>query len=382
MVDIHDLEIGAPGPFLPPYDNVVRNAQRIDSLGYDSMAFPDHFAGFIPESIWTGETTPLSFLQQSPHTYYELASIMAACASVTERVKLVSAVTEPIRRHPILLAQTFLTLDHISNGRTILGIGAGEIENIEPYGLNYKGQVGKLREALEIIERVWNTHEPFSFNGRYWKLKDAVMSLRPVNPEKPPPIWIAAHGPKMLEIVAEFGDGWIPTLIQPNDFAEKLSVIHKHRDQLDKEGPFTAALWNWCILDDDPDECEKMKQTPIAKAFALLYPSSEWRRLGYSHPFGDDFYSLRDYIPMRYDRDTTMRAIDAVPQEVLDEFYMSGGTEEIISMLEEYTRAGLQHMILWNSTGMFDLEKTRSSFKILKEVLSYVKGEDSASNAK
>ncbi len=43
MTDIHDLEIGAPGPFLPPYDNVVRNARTIDSLGYDSMAFPDHF---------------------------------------------------------------------------------------------------------------------------------------------------------------------------------------------------------------------------------------------------------------------------------------------------------------------------------------------------
>ncbi|NOR38513.1 MAG: LLM class flavin-dependent oxidoreductase [Candidatus Thorarchaeota archaeon] len=374
MTDIHDLEIGAPGPFLPPYDNVVRNARTIDSLGYDSMAFPDHFAGFIPEEIWTPDVTPLALIQQSPHTYYEMASIMAACAVVTERVQLLSAVTEPLRRHPVLLAQTFLTLDHISRGRAIMGIGAGEIENVEPYGLSYSGQVGKLREALEIITTIWDTHEPFNYDGKFWKLRNAVMSLRPSVEGKPPPIWIAAHGPKMLRITAEYGDGWIPTLLQPRKYGEKLREIEHHRKELNQTGEFTAALWNWYILDEDVSECERMMNTPLAKAFALLYPSSEWNRLGYKHPFGDDFYSLRDYVPMRYDRETTLKAIAEVPDEVLREFYVFGDAEAIIKSLEDYTREGLQHVCMWNATGMFDLEKTRSSYKVLKEVLTYVKG--------
>ncbi|MFW9910046.1 MAG: LLM class flavin-dependent oxidoreductase [Candidatus Thorarchaeota archaeon] len=374
MTDIHDLQIGAPGPFLPPWDNVEKNARTIDSLGYDSMAFPDHFAGFIPESIWTSDITPLSFFQQSPHTYFELGSIMAACAVVTERVKLISSVTEPLRRHPILIAQTFLTLDHISKGRTILGIGAGEVENVEPYGLNYSGQVGKLREALEIIRTVWQTHEPFSYDGKYWKLKDAVMSLRPAVQDKPPPIWVAAHGPKMLEITAEFGEGWIPTHLRPEDYGARLKEINGHRKRLDRTGPFTAALWNWVVLDDDLAECERILDAPIAKAFALLYPSIEWKRLGFEHPFGTDFYSLRDYIPMRYNRDTVLEAIEQVPDEVLREFYMYGDAETVIKKLEEYCRNGLNHMVLWNATGMFDLEKTRGSFKVMKEILTYIKG--------
>ena len=242
MVDLSNLKVGAPGPFLPPWENALKNARTIDALGYDSMAFPDHFAGFIPESIWTPEITDLAYLQQSPHTYYELASIMGACAAVTENVKLLSSVTEPIRRHPVLIAQTFLTLDHISRGRTILGIGAGEIENIEPYGLTYGGQVGKLREALQIITQVWKTHEPFSFNGKFWKLKNAVLSLRPATDDKPPPVWIAALGPKMLQIAAEFGDGWIPTLLPPRDFGEKLRIIKKHREKMQKTGDFTVEL--------------------------------------------------------------------------------------------------------------------------------------------
>ncbi|MBN2229529.1 MAG: LLM class flavin-dependent oxidoreductase [Candidatus Thorarchaeota archaeon] len=374
MVNMHDLEIGAPGPFLPPWENALKNAKTIDSLGYDSMAFPDHLAGFIPESIWTPDITPLAFLQQSPHTYYDMATIMGACAAVTENVKLVSAVTEPIRRHPALIAQTFLTLDHISNGRVVLGIGAGEIENVEPYGLSYAGQVGRLRESLKIIKLIWSTHEPFDFEGKFWSMKDAVMSLRPAVEGSPPPIWIAAHGPKMLEITAEFGDGWIPTLLPPKDYGEKLRTIQSLRKKNDREGPFTAALWNWCVLDNDVSECERMMNTPLAKAFALLLPASEWKRLGFNHPFGDTFHSLTDYIPMRYDREATLKAIEAVPMEILDNFYMSGDAESMIKQLENYAHQGLNHIILWNATGMYDLSKTKSSYSVMKEVLSYVKG--------
>jgi len=374
MVDLSNLKIGAPGPFLPPWENALKNARTIDALGYDSMAFPDHFAGFIPESIWVPEITELAYLQQSPHTYYELASIMGACAAVTEHVKLLSSVTEPIRRHPALIAQTFLTLDHVSRGRTILGIGAGEIENIEPYGLNYRGQVGRLREALQIITQIWNTHEPFSFNGKFWKMRDAVLSLRPAVEGKPPPIWIAAHGPKMLEIAAEFGDGWIPTLLPPKDLGEKLRIIKNHRVKLQKTGDFTAALWNWCILDNDESECNRMMNTKLARAYALLLPASEWKRLGFTHPFGDTFHSLTNFIPMRYDRKTTLDAIEQVPQEVLDSFYMTGDSESLIKQLEEYVRQGLDHMILWNTTGMYDLSKTKSSYSIMKEVLAYIRG--------
>ncbi len=374
MVNLSELEIGAPGPFLPPWESALKNAKTIDSLGYDSMAFPDHLAGFVPQTIWIPEVTQLAYLQQSPHTYYEMSSIMGACAAVTENVKLISAVTEPLRRHPALIAQTFLTLDHISNGRTVLGIGAGERENIEPYGLNYRGQVGKLREALEIIRLIWETHEPFNFDGKFWKMKDAVLSLRPAVEGKPPPIWIAALGPKMLEITAEYGDGWIPTLLQPKEFGKGLRTIQSLRKKKKINRPFTAALWNWCILDEDDAVCDRLMNTDLAKAFALLLPDSEWKKHGYDHPFGDGFHSLTDYIPMRHDKATTMDAINQVPQEVLQDFYMTGDAESIIKQLEAYVLQGLDHIILWNSTGMFDLSKTKSSYGVMKEVLAYVKG--------
>ena len=181
-------------------------------------------------------------------------------------------------------------------------------------------------------------------------------------------------GPKMLKLTAEYGDGWIPTSLNPSGYGERLKEIQNHRKKLDKTGSFTAALWNWCIMDEDASECERMMNTPLAKAFALLYPAIEWKRLGYEHPFGDNFHSLTDYVPMRYDRKTTLDAIQKVPKEVLEDFYMIGGVESMIKQLEEFTRQGLEHVVLWNASGMMDLEKVRSSYKIMKEVIAYVKG--------
>ena len=66
--------------------------------------------------------------------------------------------------------------------------------------------------------------------------------------------------------------------------------------------------------------------------------------------------------------------MEQVPIEVLREFYMHGDSEAIIKQLEEYCKGGLDHMVVWNATGMFDLEKTRDSFRIMKEILSYIKG--------
>ena len=76
---------------------------------------------------------------------------------------------------------------------------------------------------------------------------------------------------------------------------------------------------------------------------------------------------------MRMPRDRILRAIDEVPEAVLQEFYMMGDADAIIGKLEQYARQGLQHMILWNVTGMFDLRRTLESFQVMKQILSYVR---------
>jgi phthiodiolone/phenolphthiodiolone dimycocerosates ketoreductase len=353
--------------------SVTKSCQRLDDQGYDAMWFVDHLMGFIPQSVWTPDITPLAERISSPHVFLDPYITMAAAATLTERISIGSSVTDLVRRHPVTIAQSFLTLDHISNGRVILGVGSGERENIEPYGFSFSKRFAKFRESLEIIQLMWKSTEPVNFDGKFWKLRDAILDLKPVDEKKPPPIWIAAHGPKMLKITAEFGDGWLPIAISPKLYGEGYSQIEKERKRLNRDHiPFTGGIWSWVILDSDHEECHRIMNSPLGRFYALMLPPERWEEMGLKHPLGNTNL-LTDFIPTQYDRETILNAMDEVPEEVTHEFYVHGNVDEVLKKIEEYHQQGLKHIILGNMTGTFDYTKNRSSYGLMKEILDYVK---------
>src|ERR1700746_716735 len=97
---------------------------QYDSDRYYSIWLPDHMVSFWPDSIWTPEFTDLATTSPSPHRHLDGLAVAAAAAVLTEKVPLVSAVVDTVRRHPCMLAQTALTIDHLARGRFILGLGS------------------------------------------------------------------------------------------------------------------------------------------------------------------------------------------------------------------------------------------------------------------
>jgi len=224
-MDTNDMKIGTQGTFLPPFENGVNTVKRIEELGYDSVWWADHLMAFTPESIWTPDIVELAAYQDTPHVFFEALCTIAVAAWNTKRILIGPAVTETLRRHPAVLAQAFLTLDHLSKGRVILGIGAGERENVTPYGIKWNKPVGRLEEAIKIIRLLWENDEKVDFDGKFWKLKDAVLALDPYEKEKYPPIWIAAMRPKMLEMTGRLGDGWLPANLDLDRYREGLRIV-------------------------------------------------------------------------------------------------------------------------------------------------------------
>ena len=151
------VAIGSGGPIAPPAGAVVRRAKTLEKLGFGIIAWPDHLMGWLPESIWTRDVSRVAAMSpaRNPHVFLDPLITMAAAATGTERIRLATCVTDPLRRHPAVLANEFLTLHHMSGGRTILGIGAGEGENTIPYGIDYRYQVSRLDEALQVIRLLW-----------------------------------------------------------------------------------------------------------------------------------------------------------------------------------------------------------------------------------
>src|ERR1700761_4148885 len=98
----------------------------MDSGRYHSIWLPDHMVSFWPDSIWTPEFTDLATVSRSPHRHLDAMAMAAAAAVLTQNVPIATSVVDTVRRHPAMLAQTALTLDHLSKGRFILGLGSGE----------------------------------------------------------------------------------------------------------------------------------------------------------------------------------------------------------------------------------------------------------------
>ena len=177
-----------------PYPVLVEKWRYFEELGFDSIWHPDHL---LPPSDPTG---PL----------FEGWTFLAAMAAETSRIRLGLLVGSNVLRHPALLAQQALTVDHISEGRLELGIGCGWFEEEHRrFGIplfDPPERVDRFSEALEIIDPLLRG-ETVSYEGRHYRLAEA--RLRPLPVQSPrPPLMLGAHRPRMLRICARFADLW------------------------------------------------------------------------------------------------------------------------------------------------------------------------------
>jgi len=373
-MDITDLKIGRDATFIPPLKSNLNTLKAYEKDGYDSLFFADHIMNWIPKSIWTPDITNLASVYESPHLIYEAFTMMSIASLNTRKIKLGTGVTEAFRRHPAVLAQTILTLDQLSNGRTILGIGTGEKENIIPYGIKWDNPVSRLEEAIKIIRLLWENDEKFDYNGKFWNLKNAIFSLKPHKSGRYPPIWLAAHGPRMLDITGRLGDGWLPIYLSPDTYKEKLKIIKTSAQKAGRDfEKFTPALYVNVIVDEDPDESKRMTESIIAKNHMLTLYNEDFQQYGLTHPLGDNIDGVVDYIPPNFERDTILSIINKVPSEMCYDFYINGTPDMVINRIESYAKVGVKHIVLFNYSILCDLKKIPSSNKCMKMILDYFK---------
>lgn len=177
-----------------PYATMVERWQLFDELGFDSAWDCDHY---MQPSRPTGP-------------YFEGWTLLAALASHTSRIRVGVLVSCNTFRHPALLAKEALTVDHISNGRLELGIGAGwYVPEHLAFGIPFPEPaelVDRFQEAVEIVDRQLR-QEITSYAGRYYQLTDAPCRPRPIQQPRPP-FTLAAHGRRMLKFVARYAETW------------------------------------------------------------------------------------------------------------------------------------------------------------------------------
>ncbi len=190
--------------------------KEAEALGFDTLWTNDHLLA----SVGPPEAPEL-----------EAWTLLAAMATTTSKIQIGSMVTNNVFRYPAVLAKMATTVDHLSNGRLILGIGSGWFEREhQAYGIPFpsvKDRTDALAESLEVITKLWAADPTVSFKGKFYTLTDAPFMPKPI--QKPhPPIMIGGVGEKkVLPLVAKYAQMWNIPSLPADQIAEKNKVLEK-----------------------------------------------------------------------------------------------------------------------------------------------------------
>jgi alkanesulfonate monooxygenase SsuD/methylene tetrahydromethanopterin reductase-like flavin-dependent oxidoreductase (luciferase family) len=168
---------------------------------------------------------------------HEAFALMGALAAITSRLQFGHLVLSNTYRHPALVAKSAATLDHVSNGRFVLGLGAGwHEEEHAMYGMTLPPigeRITMLDSAVRVIKALWESPGGVSLDAPPYELVDAVCDPPPITPGGPP-IWLGTQGRRGLRIVAEQANGWNQTG-DPSTFLEKRDILLRHCEALGRD---------------------------------------------------------------------------------------------------------------------------------------------------
>ena len=202
---------------------LLQLAPAAERLGYDSVWVSEHLlhTSYVRQRLGT-------------KPYYEPLTILSAVAAMTQTIRLGTSVLVLPYHNPIRLAKTVATLDAISAGRVILGVGVGVIEEeFNALGSPYKERGAYTDESIAIMQTLWTEEEP-QVAGTYFTFHGMAFSPKPV--QRPyPPIWIGGSSRAAIRRAARVGDGWHPIRLSPDELSRKLEDLRHHAAELGRD---------------------------------------------------------------------------------------------------------------------------------------------------
>jgi probable F420-dependent oxidoreductase len=198
-------------------------ARAAEGRGFESLFFPEH------THLPTSRRTPYPGGGELPKEYSHSQDpfvALAMAAAVTKRLRVATGICLVVERDPIVLAKEVASLDHLSGGRVLFGIGGGwNVEEMENHGTNFKTRWKLLRERVEAMKAIWQ-HDEASYRGELVGF-DPIWSY-PKPAQRPhPPILLGGHGEVALKRVVAYCDGWLPISLMAGDLARGIADLHR-----------------------------------------------------------------------------------------------------------------------------------------------------------
>ncbi len=207
-------------------EDLVAIARAADRAGFDYIASCDHVA--IPRRLAPAMST----------VWYDPVATLAHLAAATERVRLLSHVAVVGLRHPLLTAKQYATLDHLSGGRLLLGVGAGHVEEeFTALGVDFRHRGAVLDETIDALRAALGPEEFPEHHGKLYDFEGLGQLPRPA--QEHVPIWVGGSSPPAVRRAALKGDGWLPQGDPRDRLPQQIARIRQLREEAAIQGPFT-----------------------------------------------------------------------------------------------------------------------------------------------
>lgn len=350
------VSVGLPAPVVVsgPRAEMPLRAAYLQAVAarVDSFWVPDHLNGFVPRSLWKPNYVGAAKLVPSLDAYMEPWTLLGHLAARNRlgRMRLGVGVTDTGRRNPAVTAQAAATLQLLTRGRAVLGVGPGERVGNEPYGVDWAKPVARFEEAMATIRALWNSGgEAVSRDSPFFPLRDAIFDLPPYR-GKWPEIWVGAHGPRMLRAAGRYGDGFFPAYSQrPADYAQRLDVVRSAASDAGRDPmSITPAMWLIVVTGRHRSDVDEAFDSELVRFNGLNVPDDVYARHHAQHPLGAGFSGTQDLIPHGIDEHTALRYIDQVPGELMRDVTLHGTPDEVLAQAAEWRDCGVRHMVLVN----------------------------------
>jgi F420-dependent oxidoreductase-like protein len=307
----------------------VSRAREAEALGYDS--------------VWVAEAWGS-----------DAVSLLAWVGASTSRVGLGTAILQIPSRTPALTAMTAATLDRLSGGRLLLGLGASGPQVVEGWhGVPYGRPVSRTREAIEIVRRVLERAEPLVYHGESYTIpleggtglgKPLKLMMPPLRPSIP--IYLAALGPRNVALAAELADGWLPIFYSPfhaEVFRESLDLGFSRRSVERRAVPFDIAPAVSVALGPDLDACFDALRPGLALYIGGMGAKGTnfYNDLTCRYGYEKEAAIIQDHYLAGRKRE----AIGAVPSALVDQVALCGPKERIAERIAIWKEAGVTTLL-------------------------------------
>jgi probable F420-dependent oxidoreductase len=209
-------------------------ARMVEARGFESLLFPEHT--HIPAARTTPYPAGGELPQEYFHTYDPFVALTAAAAA-TERVRIGTGICLVVERDPITTAKEVASLDRLSGGRFLFGIGAGwNAEEMANHGTDPGRRFGVMRERVEAMKAIW-THDEASYHGRHVNF-DRIWSWPKPAQQPHPPVIVGGNGERVLDRVIAYGDEWMPNRIESADeLGGRIATLASKAAEAGREAP-------------------------------------------------------------------------------------------------------------------------------------------------